>query len=269
MPTLDIPKNYRDGDDLYESDLDSAFEYIETALNTTKLDYQNLQSGGVTEAILATGSVTASKLGASAVTTAKIADDSVTAVKLAADTAGDGLIQDTDGSLKVSVDGATIEINADTLRLKDGGVTQAKLAVRATGTSVAAGGVAISASCGNFTTTSASYVDVTNLSVTIVSTGRPIMLLLTPEASATTNPAAIGRTGGNGGFLKLLRDATVVGYWNINPPNDVAQACQLPAGMVQMVDVPAAGTYTYKLQAFAGGGNATLVSYSRLVAYEL
>lgn len=42
--------------------------------------------------------------------------------------AGDGLSRDVNGVLSVNTDGATLETNADTLRIKDAGVTTAKLA---------------------------------------------------------------------------------------------------------------------------------------------
>jgi len=44
--------------------------------------------------------------------TAKLADDSVTKTKLAADTAGPGIVQNTDGSLSPNVDNSTIGVNA-------------------------------------------------------------------------------------------------------------------------------------------------------------
>lgn len=64
----------------------------------------------------------------SAVTTAKIADDAVDKTKIAADVAGAGLGQNVDGSLEVNVDNSTVEINSDSLRVKDLGITTAKLA---------------------------------------------------------------------------------------------------------------------------------------------
>jgi trimeric autotransporter adhesin len=72
--------------------------------------------------------VTAAKLAANAVETAKIADDAVTAAKLNADVAGEGLVQNgTSGALDVNVDGSTLEINSDTVRVKDAGITASKL----------------------------------------------------------------------------------------------------------------------------------------------
>jgi len=56
-----------------------------------------------------------------------LASGGVTAAHLAAAIAGNGLSGGAGTALAVSVDGSTIELNADALRLKDGGVTNAKI----------------------------------------------------------------------------------------------------------------------------------------------
>lgn len=83
MPIFDIPKDYQDDSDLTEAMLDSAFEYIETALNTTKLDSSNIQTGGISSDNIAAAAVVEAKLGASAVTTNKLGDATVTTPKIA------------------------------------------------------------------------------------------------------------------------------------------------------------------------------------------
>jgi len=59
--------------------------------------------------------------------TRHILDDAVDKDKIAADVAGNGLGQNANGSLEVKVDSSTIEINSDTLRVKDLGITNAKI----------------------------------------------------------------------------------------------------------------------------------------------
>lgn len=73
-------------------------------------------------------SVTTAKIADTAVSTAKVADGAVTAIKLAATVAGDGLVHSTTTGLAVNVDGSTLEISTDQVRIKDSGVTNAKLA---------------------------------------------------------------------------------------------------------------------------------------------
>lgn len=134
--------------------------------------------------------------------------------------------------------------------------------VRATGTSVGAGGVAISTSCGNYSTTSAAFVDVTNLSVTIKTSGRPVCLKL---FSGSTSGAAgqegvISETGGTGAW-QYLRDAAAVAY------HEVQNAQVLSP--IDAIDTPAAGTYTYKVQAKQVTAGTIFFQYLKLVAYEL
>ena len=62
-----------------------------------------------------------------AVTTAKIANDAVTAAKIPVAVAGNGLGGAGGAPLIVNVDTVTIEINADTLRVKAGGIDNAHL----------------------------------------------------------------------------------------------------------------------------------------------
>jgi len=61
--------------------------------------------------------------------TADINNDAVTADKLNASVAGAGLAGGAGTALSIQVDSVGIEVNVDTLRLKDSGVTQAKLAL--------------------------------------------------------------------------------------------------------------------------------------------
>ena len=60
--------------------------------------------------------------------TANIQDGAVTEAKLNASVAGDGLSGGGGTALSVNVDDSTIEIDTDTLRVKDDGITNAKLA---------------------------------------------------------------------------------------------------------------------------------------------
>ncbi len=171
------------------------------------------------------------------------------------------------------VDNSTIEVSSNLVQLKDHGTTQVKLALRTTGTTVAAGGVAISTASGSFTTTSTSLTDITNLTVTIITTGRPVFVGLIG--------GYVGAACPTGDFCQaifaLLRGSTnltgslptqsgTAGSGTLNP------SVRLPAGAVYFVDVGAtAGTYTYKAQALAtnlvGGNRAECSAY--LVAYEL
>ena len=89
MPTLSISKTYQDGDVLFEADLDNIRSAIETFLNTTKIDDDNIQDNGITASTkiidgtissgkLAAESITALLLDTNAITTVKVGSNSVT-----------------------------------------------------------------------------------------------------------------------------------------------------------------------------------------------
>ncbi len=184
----------------------------------------------------------AGNLASDSVTTVKILDANVTGAKLATSAA----------------DASTLEVASGSMRVKDGGVTQSKLAARSTGTSVAAGGVAVSASCGNYSTSSATYVDVTNLAVTIVTTGRPVVVGVMSDASGTSSSYMNTAGAANIQYYNSTSSTEVGAYAsNSNPMT-------LPP---PSFDFPTAGTYTYKVRIKTNA--AISFYYSKLYAYEL
>ncbi len=263
MPTVSLTKSYADGVDLTESQLDDLKNSIETALNTTKLDSDNIQTGGISAGALATGAVTTAKLDASAVTTAKITDSNVTTAKIA------------DSNV------TTVKINdlaITTAKINTAAVTQAKLASRTVttdGTDPGAGGVVFSASSGTFSTDSTSYTDVTNLSVTLTTLGRPVRIFLdTADGTNESFLRAIVDTSASNPFAKykLVRDITDIKITDIASTSGSSSASVqivVPVGSLDFLDTPAAGTYVYKLQTLAGSNNVSDVRHARLVAYEI
>ena len=101
----------------------TAAKLASDAVTTAKILDANVTTAKILDA-----NVTAAKLASDAVTTAKILDDNVTAAKLASDCAGNGLQQHASGALEVKVDNLGLEINADTVRVKDSGIITAKIA---------------------------------------------------------------------------------------------------------------------------------------------
>lgn len=121
---------------------------------------------------------------------------------------------------------------------------------------LAAVGQQISASCGNFSTTSATPVDVTNLTVTITTSGRPVMVMCQGDGSGASGPFASGGSIS----IYLLRGATILSQGNYN-------LLSLPPSCVLYLDAVAAGTYTYKVQ--VSTSNTAVAGSMVLVAYEL
>lgn len=218
------------------------------------------------------------------------ADVSAAAVNI---TAGSGLVSNTDGQLDVNVDGSTISILDDELKIADEGVgsdqiadtiadassierdgVTGKLKVKAGGITQAmrvALGQQISNSSGSFSTSSVAYTDVTNLSVTITTTGRPVLLMLQSEGSAG------GRIGMDRGSdnasadVAFLRDGAIIASTRLITVATGASAVELkvPASSFSYVDVVAAGTYTYKVQVRISAAALVYVELVKLVAFEL
>lgn len=125
MANLSITRNYADGEVLLEADLDEVCDDLETFLNKTKINDDNIQPSGITGSTkLLDGSVSAAKLASDAVTTVKIADDAVTAAKVA-----DGAIDDAAKLASSVVTTAKLATDAvTTVKITDANVTAAKLA---------------------------------------------------------------------------------------------------------------------------------------------
>ncbi len=264
MPTLNVTRNYGDGEILFQADLDAFLDDLENFLNTTKIDNSNIQDGGIDGSLkLTTASVVESKLASAAVTTSKIADDAVTTAKILASNVTTAKIADSNVTTAKIADS-----NVTTAKIADSNVTTAKIADGAvTPAKRSALSYALSSSSGNYSTgsTSASWVDVTNLSVSLTTTGRPVFLTLIGESFTADFPSFIGTTvtGGQSVYFRVVRDGSPImnGQWF----ND---SDFLPCGAFSHFEVPAAGTYTYKVQLLTNAGT-TNVFNCKLLAYEL
>lgn len=147
---------------------------------------------------------------------------------------------------------------------------------RATGTTVAAGGVAISSGTGtlDLALNSATNTDVTNLTVTITTSGRPVMIaLISGQANATA--VSGGRIQSStltspDMSIHFVRDSTHVStIWIYNDATSVSDTIYWSPGQFWHIDTPSAGTYVYKVM--AASTTATLYRFQdiKLIAYEL
>jgi hypothetical protein len=149
---------------------------------------------------------------------------------------------------------------------------------RSFGTPASIGGVAISTShSGTFSTSSTSFVDVTNLSVTITTTGKPIFIGLV-SGGGSGNFAFVGtvasisyfpiRSGG-----RFVRDSTSLAEHIIGSWGSTSQywSLYLPPSSFNIIDAPPAGTYVYKFQARVFDNPYTIFycQYAKIIAYEL
>lgn len=185
----------------------------------------------------------------------------------------------------VDADNSTIEFVANTLQVKNAGITQAKMANNSVGTAqlidnnvtkakLAALGQQLSASCGTFTTTSLSPVSVTNLSCTITTVGRPVMIMLVPDASggssfigssknSTTSTAA--QIYIDGGSITPSSVISTIGVDGASANLNI----KAPVGSISYIDAPVAGTHTYSISASGGFSNTLTIQNAKLLVYEL
>lgn len=224
----------KDSSDVVQWTTDNISMYATGSIGTVQL-----ANGSVTTIKIADNAITAAKIPDASIVTAKIADNSIIGSKLTASVVTTTKIAD-----------ATIT----TAKIADAQITKAKLAAL---------GQQLSSSSGTFSTSSSSLVDVTNLTCTITTTGRPVKIELVPDG--TTNTGYIENdTGSSSVSIALNKGGTIIGQANIAPG-------RMPVSVCSYVDVPAAGTYTYKIQAARDvlvAGN-THVYYAKLLVYEL
>lgn len=140
---------------------------------------------------------------------------------------------------------------------------------RSTGTTVAVGGVAISGSSGVFSNATTTMMDVTNLSVTITTSGRPVVVALMGNTSGGYVGITTASSAGPTAFFQVVRGVTAIALFDASTVT--SGQVFVPCGSVSCVDVVGAGTYTYKLQIATASniGTDAVVGNSQLIAYEL
>lgn len=203
-----------------------------------------------------------------------------------------------------AVDASTIVVSANTVQVPTGGITSTQLAtnsvttikitdanvttakiatanitqvlkeIRTTGTTVAAGGVALSTSSGAFTSSAGSQTDVTNLSVTITTLGNPVFLTLISDGNTNsvlaTSPTSGSQTNVASTFFIVRASTTLIGVkLNISGTTSTVLSTQVPPAALTHIDQVVAGTYTYKVQISNGASSTVNVTNCKLMAYEL
>jgi hypothetical protein len=187
----------------------------------------------------------------------------------------------------IDADNSSIEIVTNNLQVKDSGISSAKIANNAVITSkildanvtkpkLAALGQQISSSCGAFSTTSIIPVGVTNLTVSLTTTGRPIMIMLISDAAGGTGSwIGFTRTSpGTSGQARFYIEITGVPTLSIDHKMELVGASanlalrSAPASL-SYIHVAGAGTYSISISASAGTGCSAEAVNCKLVAYEL
>jgi hypothetical protein len=302
MADLSTTRNYADGEVLVRADLDAFLDDIETFINVTGINDDNIQNSGitgslkllnqsVTEAKLATNSVSTLKIQAGAVTNAQIAAGTILTSNIAPNNITTALIADQ---------------NVTTAKIADAAVTTAKLATNAvtdtilsndptddtkravstnsihdaavTTPKIADGSITPAKLATNYATLTmnggvTSVYDFTS----ITTSGRPVMLLLyTGQIINQPNDVTLqllrndGVSDTNLGtiYTYQIDSATNYGayfYYHGTNGNGNTEYCH--GAPVIFVDTPAAGTYTYKISGSTSTGGT--FSGAQAIIYEL
>ncbi len=119
-----------------------------------------------------------------------------------------------------------------------------------------------------FSTSSTSLIDVTNLSISIVTTGRPIFVGLI--ADGTANEAFISSVAPSSlalsSELHFVRNGTTVSGQKFNNSTGTQY---IPVSSFSHIDTPEPGRYIYKVQLVSPDAKAITVNYAKLIAYEI
>ena len=134
---------------------------------------------------------------------------------------------------------------------------------RTIASTVGVGGVAINGPSATFGTTSSSFSIVTNLSVTITTSGRPVALFVSSDGSG--NPASLICNAG-GGYGEIL-------FYNSTSLSEIARfevksGTEAIPSLMAIAQIPA-GTYLLDVQARSLGGSLFSINHCILIAYEL
>lgn len=266
MPTLTVTKTYADGDTLFEADLDNIKDDIENFVNVTKLNDDNIQASGITGSTkLVDASVSSAKIASAAITTSKIDDLAVTTAKINDLGVTTGKIND----LAVTT-GKIADSNVTTAKIADGNVTLVKLSSNKV----------VSSSIGTQSFTSASYIDATNLSATITSTGNDLEILLIPDGTAALSqatPAGLSISGGTYGateevaylrFYDVSNSLEIAGFVlkTVTQPFSYSKGVWTP-NCFQCLYIPTAGSINIKVQVARGGTTTASVNLSYCKLY--
>lgn len=122
----------------------------------------------------------------------------------------------------------------------------------------------VSSSSGAFNSTSSPFVPVTNMDLTLTTSGKPVNITFQPDG--TSNLGEVGPDGNATMTLQINRNGSPIGSYFFNNPSG---RNLIPPGCLNFVDYNApAGSNRYQLGCSISGGTAT-VGYVVMIVREL
>ena len=268
MATLTVTKTYVDASLLSASDLDGIVDSIETFLNTTLLNGDNIQDGGVTSAALTANSVTSDILASDSVEEAGLADAAVETTQL-----GSGAAETADIADAAVTTAKILDATVATADIADSAVTYAELEERSTGTS--AGNVAFSSAVSSFTHTVDDAFDdtavyITDLQVTLTTTGKPLVVGLMGTSAGNAKLEMIPTTAPVFKLQFELNDDLTKRYEVLRYGDAVTTGPtqHRTPGAASEVFFLAAGTHTVKARISIDGYGIFALGNVKMYAYE-
>ena len=136
----------------------------------------------------------------------------------------------------------------------------------------AIGDIANTTGCGVFVFTSTTNVAVTNQTVTLTTSGRPIMITFGSDGGNGSGQASFVSANGTGMNISIINTTggygVIAQYFETNYFGVGGGALNMPASLVG-IDFAPAGTHTYTVYVNSPTGAAQSVNYCRLNAFEL
>jgi hypothetical protein len=264
MPALTLTKNYADTTILYASDFDVWLSELETLLNVTKLDGDNIQDAGITaSSYLADSTVVTANLAASSVTSAKVADDTIVSSNVAAANITTAkLAANAVTTAKLNTSAVT------TAKITDSTITRNKFAA-STNSSIVQSPVTGTVSATTTATT------ILGLSCTITTTGKPVEIRVFPSGqSDVLFPGALqyshDSTNSIYAIIEIIRDSTTVFSASMDRTLGSLETASVTrwSTIGPVIDVPIAGTYTYYLK-FRNSSATGLGSKNTLISRDM
>lgn len=211
---------------------------------------------------------------------------SIEPTKLSATLAGDGLARSGSGVLSVNVDGVTVKVVADVVKIEDlpgsalatgavgstqianGGVAKVDLAVKTTAATATVGNVALSSDTGasEVVFNTGTSGDLVNNLVNLTTNGGPVRVSMAAGTSTTSTYLECEDATTDPCILSLARGGVVI--YSV-PFYAEGGEYRLPPGAFNFIDTPAAGTYEYKITYSVPSATALRILNVRLMAYEL
>jgi hypothetical protein len=159
------------------------------------------------------------------------------------------LTYDTSNNIGSSLvpDNSSIEISSNVLQVKAGGITNSQLAPC---------NIVASGSSGSASTTSGSFVQVTNMSQTITTVGRPVMISFRSSGASSAGSIGCGGTS----LWAIYRDGTQISE------TILSSVLESGPGQLNFIDgAPTAATHTYALYYRDSVGGDTVSMFNCLM----